>query len=61
MAYAVGSVQGWRAEMEDAHFVDMHMTKNQSIFAVFDGHGGSEVANYAKSNFVNLKMKKELI
>jgi serine/threonine protein phosphatase PrpC len=54
-------VQGWRAEMEDTHFVDMHMTKKQSIFAVFDGHGGSDVANYARDNFVNFQMKKELI
>ena len=47
--------------MEDTHFVDMYMTKKQSIFAVFDGHGGSDVANYARDNFVNFQMKKELI
>jgi serine/threonine protein phosphatase PrpC len=46
-------MQGWRPEMEDTHYVDLKMTKNQSIFAVFDGHGGSDVADYARENFVN--------
>jgi protein phosphatase 1G len=45
--YAVGSMQGWRDEMEDAHITKPELTKNQSLFAVFDGHGGSEVAEYA--------------
>ena len=61
MRYAAGSVQGRRPNNEDAHFVDLKMTKNQSIFAIFDGHGGSDAANYARDNFVNFQMKNELI
>ena len=60
MSYATGSMQGWKESMEDTHYVDIEMTKKQSIFALFDGHGGSEVSNYARDNFVNLQMKKEL-
>ena len=57
-----GGVQGWRKHMEDAHIAccdvvkAMNMkTKNSepmSMFAVFDGHGGKEVARYCQDRFV---------
>jgi serine/threonine protein phosphatase PrpC len=30
--------------MEDAHIANSNLMPNMSLFAVFDGHGGSEVA-----------------
>jgi len=61
--YAVTSMQGWRVHMEDAHITEPMLyavtpaTKvklelpGHSIFAVFDGHGGSYAAFYAGRNF----------
>lgn len=42
------SMQGWRINMEDAHTVILSMKedKDAAFFAVFDGHGGSRVAQY---------------
>ena len=41
--------------MEDSHIcqtVDMPNKNDYGmLFGVFDGHGGAEVANYAKENF----------
>ena len=37
--------------MEDTHIVTPKLTKDQSLFAVFDGHGGSHVSEYAKDRF----------
>ena len=51
-------MQGWRSNMEDAHItqaVDIPDSYGQ-LFGVFDGHGGKEVADYARENF-----KKEFI
>ncbi|BES96085.1 unnamed protein product [Nesidiocoris tenuis] len=50
-AYRVGvsSMQGWRVSMEDAHAVHLEMPGDQSaaFFAVYDGHGGPSVAEFA--------------
>lgn len=47
----VGSscMQGWRINMEDAHthILSIQNDKNAAFFAVYDGHGGSKVAEYA--------------
>jgi protein phosphatase 1G len=50
--YAVSSMQGWRRNMEDDHVTIPEIAKNAagefiSIYAVFDGHGGAEVAKFA--------------
>ena len=37
--------------MEDAHIANPNFTKTCSLFAVFDGHGGAEVSNFAKKFF----------
>lgn len=37
--------------MEDAHIALPKFNDNMSLFAVFDGHGGSEVAHYAEKYF----------
>ncbi|WFD43199.1 protein-serine/threonine phosphatase [Malassezia psittaci] len=54
-AYCVSDMQGWRISMEDAHAAilnlpdDANVTPDQrvSFFAVYDGHGGANVARYA--------------
>ena len=37
------SAQGWRVSMEDAHAVELELDVDTAFFAVYDGHGGSEV------------------
>lgn len=43
MAFGASSVQGWRVTQEDAHNCILDYDKDCSLFAVYDGHGGSEV------------------
>jgi protein phosphatase 1G len=49
--YDVGAVamQGWRTEMEDAHVAKSGLRDDPDagVFAVFDGHCGSEVSRFA--------------
>jgi len=44
--YAAASMQGWRTSMEDAHLTHLDIDENLSLFGVFDGHGGKEVAHF---------------
>jgi protein phosphatase 1G len=45
-----GSMQGWRRTMEDAHIAETNLAHDLdcSIFGVFDGHGGAEVAKFCQ-------------
>uniref|UniRef100_A0A2M4BNG0 protein-serine/threonine phosphatase n=1 Tax=Anopheles marajoara TaxID=58244 RepID=A0A2M4BNG0_9DIPT len=49
--YKVGSscMQGWRMHMEDSHthILSLPDDPGTSFFAVYDGHGGAKVAQYA--------------
>lgn len=55
--YVAASMQGWRRSMEDAHIAHVDFDNNgTSLFGVFDGHGGSEVAIFVKRHF-----KEELV
>lgn len=40
---------GLLSDMEDAHthILSLHDDKNAAFFAVYDGHGGAKVAEYA--------------
>ena len=45
-------MQGWRKSNEDAHITAPDFVPDHSLFAVFDGHGGSEVAKFCGIHFV---------
>ena len=40
MKYGACSMQGWRKSNEDAHIHTLDLGDGNSLFAVFDGHGG---------------------
>jgi protein phosphatase 1G len=44
-------MQGWRKSMEDASITELDIGDGNSLFGVFDGHGGREVAAYVSLNF----------
>jgi len=55
--WGVCSMQGWRVGMEDSHIaesIDLPNKTQGSLFGVFDGHGGKEVAVFAKENFTKV-------
>ncbi|XP_014245235.1 probable protein phosphatase 2C 11 isoform X2 [Cimex lectularius] len=47
------SMQGWRVSQEDAHNCCLEFDEKLSLFAVYDGHGGHEVAQYASQELPN--------
>ena len=51
MRFAVSAMQGWRMSMEDAHISIPNLTADTGLFAVFDGHGGAEVAKFCSKYF----------
>lgn len=56
MNYAVASMQGWRAQMEDAHTCMPQLSgelTDWGYFAVFDGHAGTTVAQYCSRNLLD--------
>ncbi|XP_060847129.1 probable protein phosphatase CG10417 isoform X2 [Rhopalosiphum padi] len=55
----VSSMQGWREKQEDAHVCLVDFDDDMSLFGVFDGHGGAEVAQYAVETLPSL-IKNEL-
>lgn len=54
--YAVASMQGWRAQMEDAHTCMPQLRGELAewgYYAVFDGHAGTTVAQYCSRNLLD--------
>ncbi|XP_076368076.1 protein phosphatase 1G [Tachypleus tridentatus] len=51
LSYGASSMQGWRVSQEDAHNCIINYDENTSFFAVYDGHGGAEVAKYCSMHF----------
>ncbi|XP_014673428.1 PREDICTED: probable protein phosphatase CG10417 [Priapulus caudatus] len=51
ITYGASSMQGWRLSQEDAHNCIPEFDDKTSLFAVYDGHGGSEVAQYCSMYF----------
>ncbi|KAL6937833.1 hypothetical protein ACO0RG_004357 [Hanseniaspora osmophila] len=69
-AYGVCSMQGWRMSMEDQHITQLSLKPSAqdalqnfndqlAFYAVFDGHGGSSIAEFSGNN-VNLILSREL-
>lgn len=58
LPYAVSSMQGWRKTMEDSHIAMPNLETSYDVptgtclYAVFDGHGGKEVALFCAKYFV---------
>lgn len=53
-------MQGWRKSMEDAHITQLDVVEGEiSLFAVFDGHGGCEVAHYVENHLIDELKKNE--
>ena len=53
-------MQGWRKSMEDAHVSSLDVIEGElSIFGVFDGHGGCEVAHFVENHLVDELKKNE--
>ncbi|XP_066596792.1 protein phosphatase 1G-like [Prorops nasuta] len=50
VSFGASSMQGWRISQEDAHNCCINFDENSSLFAVYDGHGGPEVAAYSAKN-----------
>ncbi|TWW67284.1 protein phosphatase 1G isoform X1 [Takifugu rubripes] len=46
LSYGISAMQGWRVSMEDAHNCILDFDEDTAMFAVYDGHGGEEVALY---------------
>jgi len=49
LEWGYSAMQGWRNAMEDAHFaVDLENWDLATCFAIFDGHGGEQVARFCE-------------
>ncbi|XP_043272274.1 protein phosphatase 1G [Venturia canescens] len=53
VAFGASSMQGWRVSQEDAHNCCIEFDEDTSLFAVYDGHGGHEVATYCAKELPN--------
>ena len=53
------SMQGWRKSNEDAHLHILDLGDGNSLFAVFDGHGGEQVAIFCEKYMPEVLMNNE--
>lgn len=59
LRFGLSAMQGWRMNMEDAHIANLVLPNDCALFAVFDGHGGQEVARFCGKYFVDELVKNE--
>eukprot|EP00357_Protocruzia_adherens_P033611 CAMPEP_0114996242 /NCGR_PEP_ID=MMETSP0216-20121206/14193_1 /TAXON_ID=223996 /ORGANISM="Protocruzia adherens, Strain Boccale" /LENGTH=322 /DNA_ID=CAMNT_0002360407 /DNA_START=31 /DNA_END=999 /DNA_ORIENTATION=- len=52
--YGASEMQGWRTGMEDAHITEVDFDTDTAFFGVFDGHGGSEVAEFVERHLCSV-------
>jgi serine/threonine protein phosphatase PrpC len=57
--FGAATHQGARQYMEDRHIIVENIFRGYSLYAIFDGHGGSDVADICKNNIVNV-LKRNL-
>ena len=57
--YGACSMQGWRKSNEDAHIHNHDIGDGNAIFAVFDGHGGEQVAIFCEKYMIEYLMNNE--
>jgi len=52
LKFGYSCMQGYRMSMEDSHCAILSLPRNtnNAYFAIFDGHGGAEVAKYCSEN-----------
>ena len=49
--YGASAMQGWRLNMEDDHISEASFDGDIGLYAIFDGHGGCEVAKFCAKHF----------
>ncbi|KAI3472996.1 hypothetical protein Pfo_030079, partial [Paulownia fortunei] len=59
LRFALSSMQGWRATMEDAHAALPDLDTSTSFFGVYDGHGGKVVAKFCAKYLHQQVLKHE--
>lgn len=52
-------MQGWRKGQEDSHLHILDIIPEVHLFAVFDGHGGKEVARYCEKHLPKMLLANE--
>lgn len=57
--YGACSMQGWRKSNEDAHIHNLDLGDGNSLFAVFDGHGGEQVAMFCERHMPPMLMNND--
>lgn len=56
LMFGACSMQGWRKSNEDAHIHKLNLGDGNSLFAVFDGHGGEQVAMFCEEHMPDILM-----
>lgn len=51
------SMQGWRDAMEDSHVIIPSFHNDLALFAIFDGHGGKQIAQFCEARFASELLK----
>lgn len=59
LAYGSCSMQGWRQSNEDAHINCLDIGDGNSLFCVFDGHGGEQIAFFCEKHFISVLINME--
>jgi len=64
LTFGVGSIQGYRDEMEDAHVAvipfPQNGPENSALAAVFDGHGGDEASEYCSKKLEKFLLRQPM-